>query len=341
MKFEKIFRADVNRCYSAGGTVVDGKLKFLLGTELQGAALCVDAQTLKTEEACPGPGGTMSLIPIPGKNGDFLHIHSFFPVFQSAAAGILWTRKTADGWQTEKLVDLPYVHRFDLFEQEGRIWFIGATLGTTKMEKDDWSDPGKLWVGLLPEAPGEEMKLTPVLEGLVKNHGYCHVNWQGKDAALVTCESGVYVVYPPVAGSEEWTFEHIIERPISDVAISDLDGDGEPELLLLEDFHGDKITINKKVDGEYKVVWEYPKTVQFVHVAWGGKLRGKPAFLCGTRRLDGGLFVITWDGEKYVTEDIEVGTLPANAYVANGKDFDLILAANHGIDEGAIYKVTD
>ena len=80
-----------------------------------------------------------------------------------------------------------------------------------------------------------------------------------------------------------------------------------------------------------------------VHVAWGGLLRGIPTFICGTRKLDGGLFMVRYNRETggFETTEIEGDTGPANVCVVLGKDKDLILAANHRIGEGAVYTVTD
>lgn len=344
MHIEKTFRTDLTRCYSAGCTYIDGKAKLLLSSELEGPTRLVDAETLAMETVCEGPGGVMSMIPIPGKNGDFLMVQRFYPVFQSKEAGIAWCRPTADGWETREILKLPYLHRFDLFAVGDTVWFLGATLCTSKTEVDDWSDPGKLWVGILPKTPEETMEVYPIREGLLKNHGYYRWNWQGEDAGFVTCNSGVYVVRPPRAGETDWRIDHILERPISDVAVLDIDGDGEDELLLLEGFHGDEITINKKIDGEYKVIWEYKeKPIKMVHVAWGGLLRGVPTFICGTRKLDGGLFMVRYNKKTggFETTEIEGDTGPANVCVVLGKDKDLILAANHRIGEGAVYTVTD
>lgn len=342
MRFQKIFSTQIERCYAAGCTVVNGRPLFLLGTEVSGPVTGVDPATLEMREVCPGPGGTMSLIPLPGKNGDFLHIHSFFPVFQSKEAGILWSSPAGEGWQTRPLLSLPYLHRFDVFAQEGRTWLLGCTLCTSKREQEDWSDPGKLWAGLLPDEPGAEVELRPVMEGLLKNHGYCRTRFEGEDAGIITCNSGVYAVRPPLPGREDWRVEQLLSRPISDVAVCDIDGDGEDELLLLEGFHGNGITINKRVGVEWQIVWEFPRPVEFVHVAWGGLLRGRPAFLAGSRRLDGGLSCITWEAERgFALTDIEFETGPSNVCVLQGEACDYILAANHRIGEGAIYRVTD
>ncbi len=343
MDIKKIFSVSLDHCYAAGCTWVGGKPKLLLATEEHGPALCVDGETLEMTRVCDGPGGVMSLVPVPGRDGDFLATHGFYPVFQSKAAGITWYSPKQNGWVASEILKLPYVHRFDLFQAEDGIWFLGATLCTSKTETEDWSDPGKLWAGRLPDGPDGQISVQPIFENLVKNHGYCHAVWNGQQAGLVASESGVHLVKPPKTRDGEWSIERLIDRPISDVAICDMDGDGEPELLLLEGFHGNAITINKKIDGKYQVVWEPEKAVEFVHVAWGGLLRGVPTFICGSRRLEASLFYVRYNKVKGVYEqtEIEKMTGPSNVAVVPGKQRDLIVAANHGIGEGAVYAVTD
>ncbi len=98
--------------------------------------------------------------------------------------------------------------------------------------KDDWSDPGKIYVGEIPDDLNEPIKLTVIKEGLTKNHGYCRTTWDNKMAGLVTCQEGVFVVTPPQDEGTEWTIKQIMNKPVSDIAVVDIDEDGEDELGL-------------------------------------------------------------------------------------------------------------
>lgn len=120
--------------------------------------------------------------------------------------------------------------------------------------------------------------------------------------------------------------------------------DGENELVTIEPFHGNKFIINKKINGEYKEIYSYPKKIDFGHVVWGGKLRGVPSIIGGYRREEGELFVIQCTDKKKLTfkaETIEAGIGPSNVAVINGKDKDIIISANREIGEAALYFVTD
>lgn len=346
MNFEKKFLTNLHRCYATSSTVIDGDRKILIATEGQGPCYMYEGDEFRQSTVWDGPGGTMSMIPIPGKNGDFLAVQNFFPTFQSENATIVRAKFTKEGeWDVKTLFKLPYVHRFDILTSEnGKLYFLGATLCTSKTCKEDWSDPGKIYVGEIPENLNEEIKLTVIKEGLTKNHGYCRAQFKGIECGVVTSEEGAFVVTPPQNDNENWTVEKILDKPISDIAVIDIDEDGEDELVTIEAFHGDKFIINKKIDGEYKEIYKYPKKLNFGHALWAGKLRGVPTILGGYRREEEELFYIQCDDKDkltFKTGTIEKGIGPSNVAVINEEDRDIIISANRQIGEAALYIVTD
>lgn len=345
MKIEKKFLTNLFRCYATSSTVINGERVILLATEGEGACYSYSGDEFEQNTVWDGPGGTMSMVSIPGKNGDFLAVQNFFPTFQSENATIVWSKPNEDKtWETKTLFKLPYVHRFDILQANGKNYFLGATLCTTKKFKDDWSDPGKIYVGEIPEDLNDPIKLTVIKEGLTKNHGYCRTIWDGKMAGLATCQEGVFVVTPPQSENSEWTIEQIMNKPVSDIAVVDIDEDGEDELVTIEEFHGGNFIINKKINGEYKEIYKYPKEMDFGHVVWGGKLRGIPTIIGGYRRVEKELFIIQCDDKKkltFKTEVIEAGVGPSNVAVINEKDRDIIISANRELGEAALYFVTD
>lgn len=345
MKFEKKALINLDRCYSVGSITIDDDEKIIMATEGHGGCYIFDGENYDNRTTVwDGPGGTMCTVPIPNTNGEFLAVQNFFPTFQSEDATIVWAKPKEEGWEIKTLFNLPYVHRFDILSAGDKHYFIGATLCTSKKFKDDWSDPGKIYVGELPSDLNEKIELKIIKEGLTKNHGYCRTQWEGKMAGIFTSEEGVLVITPPQSEDEDWKIEKIINRPVSDVAVVDIDEDGEDELLTIEPFHGNKFAINKKINGEYKVIYEYPKKVDFGHGIWGGKLRGIPTFLGGYRREEEELFYIQCEDKEKLT--FKAGTIdskvgPSNIDVIYESDRDIIISANRQIGEGAIYFVTD
>lgn len=343
MKIEKKFLTDLHRCYATSSTVIDGDTKILFATEGEGAAYMYDTADFKQSTVWDGPGGTMSMIPIPGYNGDFLAVQNFFPTFQSEKATIVWAKPTTNGWDVKTILHLPYVHRFDILTgADGTLYFIGCTLCTSKQDKEDWSDPGKIYVAEIPTDLHTPMELTVIKEGMVKNHGYSRVdNWKGHMTGFVTCDSGIYAVTPPSIKGGEWSIETVMEGHVSDVAVGDLDGDGEAELITIEPFHGNVFAIYHKEKDGYQKVYQYPEEMEFGHVVWFGKLRGVPTVIGGQRRHAKDLFYIQYRDGQYVKTTIDTGIGPSNIAVINEPDRDIIISANREIGQAVLYLVTE
>jgi hypothetical protein len=287
-------------------------------------------------------GGTMSLIQIPGSNGEFIAVQKFFPGFQSAGAKLVWGRRTGRGvWEVRDLVSLPYVHRFDLFALGNEIYILATTLCGSKKDREDWSDPGTVYVGKLPARPEMGVQFTPILENLTKNHGYCRGFWGQSPAGFVTSEEGIMALLPPKPGETAWETLWLLERPVGDVVVWDIDGDGVDELVTIEPFHGNQFVVNKKQDNGYEAVYRYPGEIDFAHAVVGCTLRGTSAVIGGIRRKNSELFILTCKAGRYEAEVVERGIGPSNVAVVNGRERDLIISANHTRNQAAVYVVRD
>lgn len=346
MKFTKKRLDEIERCYCTAHIRVDGKVYALFASEqVDGACFAYTGPDLSQKETVwEKAGGTMSIVEIPGTNGQFLGVQNFFPGFQAQNAKLVWgKRDPVKGWQVQDFIALPYVHRFDLFSAAGINYLVAATLCGSKKDREDWSDPGKVYVGVLPEAPEKGIQLTPLLEGLVKNHGYWRGTLDGQDCGFITCDSGVYAVIPPQTPGGDWETKRLLDVAVSDVAIYDLDGDGEDEIITIEPFHGDQVKIYHKTGDGYRVVYTYPGEYKFAHALWAGKLRGIPAVVLGIRRLQAELAIIRFSPERgsYVATIIDQGCGPSNVDVIRQEERDLILCANNSVHEAAVYFVTD
>ena len=343
MKFYKQRLIEMFRCYAAGKITVDGRESPLFATEGKGECCYFTGKNYDEKHTIwDEPGGTMSVIEIPGKPGELLAIQNFFPTFQSENAQIVWCRRKESGeWDTRMVLKLPYIHRFDILRCGGVNYFLGSTLCTSKKDKNDWSDPGKLYVGKLPDSPDEPIRVSAIKEGLNKNHGYSRVNWYGQTAGCITCEGGVYLVFPPQDGRSDWKIQQLIDVPTSDVAVSDIDGDGNLELATISPFHGNTLAIYKKLDGAYKIIYQYPVVEDFYHVIKACTLRGVPTFIGGCRRGAKELFYIQWNQNTLSFDSglIDQGVGPSNVEVINLTDKDIIISANREIGEGALYTV--
>lgn len=341
MRFTKKPLDKLERCYATAHTIIDGRKQLLFATEGEGACYMYDAETYKRTTVWEKPGGTMGMVTIPGKNGDFLAVQKFFRNFQSENASVVWAHWNGGSWEVKTILKLPYLHRFDILTRNGKHYFIGATLCTSKAYKEDWSDPGKIYVAELPDDLTKEMDLKIIKEGLTKNHGYSRGKKDGYDISYITCQEGVFQVEPPKDFESDWKVDCILKEPVSDIAVYDVDGDGEEELITIEPFHGGNFLIRKKEKDGYKEVYRYHKKFDFGHVVWAGKLRGKPLVIGGYRRDEKELFYLEYVDGNYVAHTIESDIGPSNVAILNGDKEDIIISANREVGEAVLYIVED
>ena len=336
----------IERCYSNGFLTKNDEIFALFASERAGGECMAYSISdfSKKEIIWQGKGGTMALVEVPQSNGEFLAVQNFFPGFQSAEAKIVWCRGNDGGnWIQEDFVSLPYVHRFDILPRNGVNYFIACSLCSSKQNRDDWSDPGKVYTGLLPDSPEKGIDLGILADGLIKNHGY----WRGRRnnavCGFVSSESGIMAVIPPDYPGGPWEVEQLIDKPISDMAVFDIDGDGEDEIIAIEPFHGDSVKIYHKDESQYSVIYEYPREIVFAHALWAGKLRGRPSILLGGRRQKSELVLIQYDPDTKSFNEIvlEEGKGPSNVSVLQQENRDIILCANNTLGEAAAFMITD
>ncbi|MDR1936543.1 MAG: hypothetical protein LBS49_13380 [Candidatus Accumulibacter sp.] len=343
MKIEKRFLATLERCYACNSIEVDGLRRILLATEGRGACLAWTAPDYtRSHVVWDGPGGTMSMAPIPGTNGEFLAVQQFFRMYDWEEAKLAHVRPLASGgYEVTGILRLPYIHRFDLLTVGGRHYFIACTLATAKAAKDDWSHPGKIWVGEYT-APGP-LPVRVLKDGLSKNHGYSRLTRDGATHGLVTCEQGAFQVTPPHAPDGDWQVRQFMDWPIGDIAAIDIDGDGELEFATIEPFHGQYFRVYKKIDGAFVKLFEHPEVSEFYHVVVGATLAGEPVFIGGCRRGKQQLFYVRARRKAPLELEavlIEAGVGPSNACVVHEPGRDIIVAANREKAEAALYFVT-
>ncbi|MDO4573331.1 MAG: hypothetical protein Q4C13_08170 [Clostridia bacterium] len=342
MRVKKLDLMRLERCYAVAAVPVRGRMQMIFATEGQGACCAFDLEGRRQPDVWTEPGGTMSIVPVPGRDADFLAVQRFFPTFDAADARIVRAQMQADGeWRVQTAALLPYVHRFDLLQAGGRVYLIASSLCEAKNAKDDWSSPGRVYAGVLPENGEGALKLEPVLDGLVKNHGYSRCRYQGRDAALVTAEEGVFLLCPPEAGADSWTVRQLLDKPASDAVLTDLNGDGRDELVTIEAFHGDRLTVYEQ-DGAsgFRTAYRYERPFEFGHVVCAARLGGVATVVCGCRRAGKELFLLRASRGGYEYEILDEGVGPSNVAVLNLPDRDLILAANREAAMASLYILT-
>lgn len=340
---KKKIMAELEKCYSIAPLMYQGKPHFLVAAEKKDRCILFDSNGREETTIWEGPGGAMSMVQIPGSDGEFLATHQFYSPNDSKEAKIILATPSENGsWTVRTLVNLPFVHRFDILTAGGKNYLFACTLKSGHEYKEDWSSPGKVYVAELPDDlssvdEDHPLSLEVIREGLLKNHGYYRVTEDGNVSALVCSAQGVFRFYPPEQPDKAWREEQLLDLPASDAVLFDLDEDGEKELIVISPFHGDEATIYKKEEGNYKQVYQYPEKAEFLHAIWAGKLAGKPVVVLGHRKGARRLFALIWTGEGYSFKTIDDDCGPANVYGYSCDGRDGLIATNREINQIAMY----
>ena len=330
--------ATLDHCYAV--SVIGPEKRAYFASEECAPCLSFDSRGQDCRTVWETPGGTMSMVEIPGSGGDFLAIQNFLPVFRSENAKLVWVHPQPDGsYQIRDFVSIPFVHRFDLMESGGVVYFVACTLCGGKAFTEDWSQPGKVYVGVMPARPEDGISLSVLLEGITRNHGYCGGMLNGRRTGLVTGDEGIFAICPPAAAGGEWSVRKISDRPTGDAAIVDIDGDGQDEIATIEPFHGADLAIYKlDGDGLCREMKRFPGRLTFGHAIWGGQLLGSGAVVCGYRQGDAALFCLRYRDGAFYEEPIDCGGGPSNIAVV--PEDGVIYAANHHAAQAVRYTLT-
>lgn len=335
--------AGLEKCYSIAPLEYQGKQHILVAAEKKDRCILFDAQGNEVATVWDGPGGVMTMVQVPGTDGQFLATHKFYSPNDGKEAKIVIATPDSTGkWEIRTLAELPFVHRFDILRSGGENYLIACTLKSGHEYKDDWSSPGKVYAAKLPDDlsgfdDAHQLKLEVLKDGMLKNHGYYRVTENGRVSALVCSDNGVFRFYPPQAQGGTWREEQLLDTPASDATMVDLDGDGKMELVVLSPFHGDEVSIYKEVEGNYERVYQYPEKAEFLHAIWSGKLGGKTVAVLGHRKGARRLFALSWTEGRYSFKTIDDDCGPANAYGYTYDGKDILITTNREINQVARY----
>ena len=176
-------------------------------------------------------------------------------------------------------------------------------------------------------------------ENLLKNHGYTRCIEDKIQTGIISCENGIFQVYPPRDSNSTWTVKELLEIPASDTIKLDLDGDGTDELFVFTPFHGDTIQIYHQYNDDWKMVYEHPQKLEMLHAIDCGTINQKKCIYFGYRKQERKLMCLYYDVEKkkYQTETIDEDCGPANIHFFTLQEKECLIAANREIDEIALY----
>ena len=349
MQIEKKFVANLTKCYCLLPLPYKGSRHYLVASEKNFPCLLLDAHGNVLEEVWAEPGGTMSMAWIPGTDGKFLATHKMYSPNDSKEAKIVLVEppEKPGHWKITTVAELPHVHRFDLLERNGELYLIACTICSGRDYKDDWSYPGKVYAAHLPKGFPEgcqfPLDLQVIQENMLKNHGYCRLRDAGYDESLVTSEAGVFLFTPPAAPEGKWEIRQLLDKPVSDALLLDLDHDGQKELITLSPFHGDYVHVYHQSAQGYQPVYQLDREFMFAHAICPANLQGLDCAILGARKGSSRDTIYLYHkgpaaGDyAYGYIDRDVGA--ANAIYDRVDGQDIILAANREIDEIAYYTI--
>ena len=236
MKVSKKVIGNLEKCYSVAPLTYKGKKHMLVAAEKVNQCRLYDLEGNQEEVIWEGPGGTMSMVQVPGSDGQFLATHKFYSPNDSKEAKIILAYPEDGKWKVRTLAELPFVHRFDIISRNGVNYVIACTLKSGHEYKEDWRCPGKIQVCVLPEdlsSFDEEhpLQFEVLKEGLLKNHGYCKAEVDGVLRSYVAANEGVFECIPPESEEGTWEIKQILDEASSDMAFADFDNDGEDYIL--------------------------------------------------------------------------------------------------------------
>lgn len=347
MRVEKKKTYELEKCYAVAPLHYQGKDHILVAAEKVNKCLLFDQEGNCEDTVWDGPGGTMSIVQIPGSDGVFLATHKFYSPNDSKEAMIVMAAPGRDGWTTRILAHLPHVHRFDILERGGVKYVIAATICSGRKFKDDWSELGKVYACELPEdlenySEEHPLPFEVLKDEMLKNHGYCRQTDEGGDYAVIGADCGVFKFIPPASKGGSWEIVQILDEATSDMTFIDFQENGEPDMLTISPFHGDVIKIFRKIEGTYQEIYKM-EPAEFGHAIWGGYACGKPVAVIGHRKGKRDLLAFTYNKEtkEFHMDILDADVGPANVYhyQLNGKD--RLVATNREIDEIAFYEMAD
>ncbi len=341
MQFAKRVLARLNMPYPLGFVTVGGETCVIASTEDRGPVVLASPPFERAEEILPGPGGSMALVEDPETPGELYAIMGCFPGYRFQTGSIHRLRGEAvgreGGWVSSKILDLPFAHRIGFVDRAGTRSLLAASLAADKSDPADWSRPGSVYACAVPRHDGERWQLVPILEGIHRNHGFLVTRFKGKRSVLVAGAEGMFMTDLDQPG-DSWVFTRVLREEISEIAVFDIDGDGQDELITIEPFHGNRLCVYAPAPGRWRKAWE--GELDFGHCLLAGNLDGAPAILVSNRA--GGRDLLLFRFARGLSQPTRVvvdpGAGAANMLILSRAGGDLVFSTNQSAGEIAVYQ---
>lgn len=320
--------------YTSNAFYLGEKFYVAAGSEDREAVYLIDLESTEKTKIADGPGGMMSMLPIPGYDDKMVSVMGLFPPFIGDEAGIYLHEKKNQTWETRKVISLPFSHRCEILTINGENHLFIATVSKHKENPSDWSRPGELHHVKIDGTNPDNWKTDIVFENLIRNHGMTKRVVNNEEILCISGDKGIFAIKK--GKEDDWESIQLFDREVSEFSFFDLDNDGEDELVTIEPFHGKDLNIYKKNGQDWKLM--YNSSLVFGHGLFAGKFKGENVVVVGNRRASEALELhkvhsIT-NIEKTIVED-KVG--PTQLKIFTYKGLDYILSSNQAKNEVALY----
>ena len=325
---------NIQSVYTANAFFSGGKAYIGAGSETTSQVYLHELEKSESSLVDGCPGGVMSFVPVPGQTNLFSSIMGLFPPFVGLEAGVFRHRRSAQGWQTDRIMHLPFAHRCDILNRYGRNYIFAASCSKHKDNPQDWSRSGELYVIPLDGA-GNPLEPQLIYNVIWRHHGMLKAVIKGKETILFSGAEGIF--YLELVG-DEWKVVKMFDHEVSEFGLIDFDGDGEDELVTIEPFHGNTVNIYDCVNGVYEK--KYTGELSFGHGLSCGIFNGEPVAVVGNRRGSLTLEVIKavdFAKGEFSREAIEQEAGPTQTQVFTAAGVDYILSANQLKNEVVLY----
>lgn len=333
--FEKIKLLTLPNIYTANAFEVNGKLNIGVGPEKEGVASLIEFPSCTTTDIGNGPGGMMSLIPVPGWENTFISVMGLFPPFKGKEAGIYIHRYTENKWLVTKAIDIPFAHRCEIIRIDGVNYLFSATVSRYKEDPADWSQPGQVFL-TVPDNPNPEKWSTRLLsDSIFRNHGMIKAIIDSKQVICVSGAEGIFA-FTPDENNKIKTIQ-VFNKEVSEFTFLDMDSDGNNELITIEPFHGNSLNIYKNTHKGWEKIYNAP--LSFGHGLSSGLLAGIPSVAVGNRSEDASLLLFRPTDSSGSIERIciEEATGTTQTQFIHYQGTDYLLSANQLKSEAALY----
>ena len=328
---------NIPNVYTATAFQVDGTTYVAAGSETEPEVHLCQMDNRQVEQLPDCPGGMMSFVPVPGHSDQFISIMGLFPPFIGNDAGLFLHQREDGGWRTVRAMDLPFAHRCEIISHGGKNFLLAASVSIHKENPSDWSRPGELHLVSLDRQSSIPWNSEVLDISVVRNHGMSRARIGGNETVCISGAEGIFSLERDVRG--RWEFRPVFDGEVSEMSFADLDGDGQDELVTIEPFHGETLSIYKRSGEQW--VKQFTAPLSFGHGLSAGRFNRMPVVIAGNRSgsLNLEMFIIGDLEQGAVKKSVvepDAGPTQTQVFSFDGRDY--ILSANQRKHEVALYR---